>query len=194
VPGGVTTAVVPATAGHASPVQLSDDHTASHTSGGVGDPTVDLQGVTSEGPLTYQLHPVHCTHHTLAHSQAPSPAHAPPCRCFIEGLVMGNMQAEQAAAISRQVDEALAAAAGGSSIWPGEGKDVRVVKLPQGPTHLWSEPGPNPANDNSAVVVVFQVRCWFCTQCHSVWHRVWHPLQQAAVILAWPGILARQHL
>jgi hypothetical protein len=42
------------------------------------------------------------------------------------------MPAEGAAAVSRQVDDALAAAAGGSPIWPGEAKDVRLVKLPAG--------------------------------------------------------------
>jgi hypothetical protein len=68
------------------------------------------------------------------------------------------MPAEQATAVSKQVDAALAAAAGGGAIWPGESKDVRVVKLPAGATHAWSEPGPNAANDNSAVVAVFQVR------------------------------------
>lgn len=39
-----------------------------------------------------------------------------------------------------------------------EEKDLRITKLPAGVSSILVEPGPNPANDNSAVWVNYQVR------------------------------------
>lgn len=46
---------------------------------------------------------------------------------------------------------------GADAIWPGEEKDLRIVKLPAGVTSILVEPGPNPNNENSAVWVTYQV-------------------------------------
>jgi len=49
-------------------------------------------------------------------------------------------------------------------LWPlplplpaSEEKDLRITKLPAGVSSILVEPGPNPANDNSAVWVNYQV-------------------------------------
>jgi hypothetical protein len=52
----------------------------------------------------------------------------------------------------------LRTAWGGAALWPGEEKDLRVVKLPAGVSSLLVERGPNPKNENSAVWVTYQVR------------------------------------
>ena len=52
----------------------------------------------------------------------------------------------------------LRAAWGAAPLWPGEEKDLRVVKLPAGASSLLVEAGPNPKNENSAVWVTYQVR------------------------------------
>lgn len=45
---------------------------------------------------------------------------------------------------------------------PGQAAEARVVQLRPGAPALLSQLGPNPANDNSAVVVAFQVRLGVC--------------------------------
>ena len=47
-------------------------------------------------------------------------------------------------------------------------EDVRVVRLPAGRPALLSQPAPNPRNDNSAIVSLFQVR----TQAGSPHHHL----------------------
>lgn len=55
---------------------------------------------------------------------------------------------------------------GTTVLWPGEEKDLRIVKLPAGVTSILVEHGPNPKNENSAVWVMYQV-LEFSSSCHS---------------------------
>jgi hypothetical protein len=52
----------------------------------------------------------------------------------------------------------LRSAWGAAALWPGEEKELRVVKLPPGVSSMLVERGPNPKNENSAVWVTYQVR------------------------------------
>lgn len=78
-------------------------------------------------------------------------------RAFLEALVVGNFSPEEADQISQTALEALSGPWGTRGLFPGEEKDLRMIKLPQGVSTALVEPGPNPTNDNSAAVVVYQV-------------------------------------
>ncbi|WIA09647.1 hypothetical protein OEZ85_009034 [Tetradesmus obliquus] len=78
-------------------------------------------------------------------------------RVFLEGLIVGNISPEEAHSIVDSALTKLRAAWGAAPLWPGEEKDLRVVKLPAGASSLLVEAGPNPKNENSAVWVTYQV-------------------------------------
>uniref|UniRef100_A0A383VRB5 Peptidase M16 N-terminal domain-containing protein n=1 Tax=Tetradesmus obliquus TaxID=3088 RepID=A0A383VRB5_TETOB len=78
-------------------------------------------------------------------------------RAFLEGLIVGNISPEEAHSIVDSALTKLRAAWGAAPLWPGEEKDLRVVKLPAGASSLLVEAGPNPKNENSAVWVTYQV-------------------------------------
>jgi hypothetical protein len=69
----------------------------------------------------------------------------------------------------------LRSAWGAATLWPGEEKELCIVKLPAGVTSLLVERGPNPKNENSAVWVTYQVRLdgWYGARSLSQ-----QPLQQ----------------
>ncbi len=63
---------------------------------------------------------------------------------------------------------------GSGPVLPGQEKDLRVVKLPDGACTLLEEAGPNPTDDNSAAMVMYQV----ITQLH------WTMVSRSSVGLA----------
>jgi insulysin len=79
--------------------------------------------------------------------------------CRIEAFAAGNLPAEMAAAMARRTEEGLRAQHGARPPRPSQRvlSEARVVRLPAGGAFLRREPAPNPANDNSAVVIAFQV-------------------------------------
>jgi hypothetical protein len=84
-------------------------------------------------------------------------------RMFLEGLIIGNIAAAEASQVIDATLGKLTSAWGVSNVWPGEEKDLRVVKIPAGATSVLVEGGPNPSNENSAVWVYYQVRL-----CHGL--------------------------
>lgn len=78
-------------------------------------------------------------------------------RLFIEALLVGNLTPGEASAMLEDARTKLTSAWGVASVWPGEEKDLRIVKLPAGVSSVLVEAGPNAANENSAVWVTYQV-------------------------------------
>ncbi|WIA29727.1 hypothetical protein OEZ86_012206 [Tetradesmus obliquus] len=76
---------------------------------------------------------------------------------LLEGLIVRNISPSEALIIVDSALTKLRAAWGAAPLWPGEEKDLRVVKLPAGASSLLVEAGPNPKNENSAVWVTYQV-------------------------------------
>lgn len=82
-------------------------------------------------------------------------------RCFVEGLVVGNIPRADALALGTLLQQQVLAPSPAlpraAPLFPSQARDMRIVQVPVGITSLLEEPGPNPSNDNSAVAVLFQV-------------------------------------
>ncbi|MEW5314724.1 MAG: hypothetical protein WDW38_006196 [Sanguina aurantia] len=74
----------------------------------------------------------------------------------LEALVVGNIKAEEAAALGKHIIASLAKELGTLPVPASLAKEFRVMKVPVGSGSVLDEAGPNPSNDNSAVVVAFQ--------------------------------------
>eukprot|EP00873_Tetraselmis_striata_P029260 jgi/Tetstr1/449524/TSEL_036612.t1 len=77
-------------------------------------------------------------------------------RTFAEVLVMGNVSRAGACNLAQQVAD-MQRGAGSRQLFPSQRADTRIVQLPHGMPLLLAEPGPNPDNENSAVVITFQI-------------------------------------
>ncbi|CAD7703211.1 unnamed protein product [Ostreobium quekettii] len=75
-------------------------------------------------------------------------------RCHIIGLITGNMSNEQAAASAQSLERRFSSS---KKIFAPQLSCERLVKIRQGSSLRFSEAGPNPENDNSAVNVVYQI-------------------------------------
>ncbi|GAB4818102.1 hypothetical protein N2152v2_005148 [Parachlorella kessleri] len=78
-------------------------------------------------------------------------------RCRVDVLAAGNITSESAAAFAKGLEEQLSQRCKSRPPLPSQAPEARVVRLRPGAPALLSLPGPNPANDNSAVVVAFQL-------------------------------------
>ncbi|KAL6746748.1 insulinase-like metalloprotease [Haematococcus lacustris] len=78
-------------------------------------------------------------------------------RCFVEGLVVGNMGGEEAQQLAQGLSSRLRTHCHTLPLYPSQMRDLRAVKLPSGSTSWLDEGGPDPANTNSAVSVAYQV-------------------------------------
>ncbi|KAL6746579.1 Metalloenzyme, LuxS/M16 peptidase-like protein [Haematococcus lacustris] len=78
-------------------------------------------------------------------------------RCFVEGLVVGNMGGEEARQLAQGLSSRLRTHCHTLPLYPSQMRDLRAVKLPSGSTSWLDEAGPDPANTNSAVSVAYQV-------------------------------------
>ncbi|KAL4858339.1 Insulin-degrading enzyme-like 1 [Chlorella vulgaris] len=78
-------------------------------------------------------------------------------RCRAELFATGNLSAAAATHFAGQLEKALVGRCQSQPPFPSQLPDARVVSLPPGRPALLSQPGPNPANDNLAAVVAFQV-------------------------------------
>lgn len=74
-------------------------------------------------------------------------------RVFVEGLVVGNLSASDAAGIMDLLETHLNES---KPIFPSQTKDLRAMRLPLG-TSIFVTPGQNKENDNSSVVVSYQI-------------------------------------
>eukprot|EP00884_Botryococcus_braunii_P023676 jgi/Botrbrau1/9993/Bobra.0012s0082.1 len=77
-------------------------------------------------------------------------------RMFVEVYMTGNYTAERTLKLVADMEQFLAKA-GTLPLLPSERPEARVLQLPQGQPVLFEEAGTNPANDNSALIVFFQV-------------------------------------
>ena len=73
--------------------------------------------------------------------------------------MVGNIGRGDAVALASGVSERLATGCGCRPVFASQSRELRVLRLPAGATSVLSQPGPNPANDNSAIVVTHQARC-----------------------------------
>lgn len=78
-------------------------------------------------------------------------------RCRMEAFSAGNLPEDAAKALVASAEAQLQKRCGTTPLFPSEDVALRVVKLPAGRPVLLRRTGPNPANDNSAVTVVYQV-------------------------------------
>ncbi|PSC73920.1 Zinc-peroxisomal [Micractinium conductrix] len=78
-------------------------------------------------------------------------------RCQVEAFAAGNMPREAAVAFAQSLEEQLRERCASRPPFPSQLTEQRVVALGAGRPALLPQPGPNPANDNSAAVVAFQV-------------------------------------
>lgn len=71
------------------------------------------------------------------------------------------MRRPDAAQLAARLEARLSSPQGGlrsQPLFPSQAKDLRAVRLPQGPPSRYVEVGPNPDNDNSAAIYMAQVR------------------------------------
>ncbi|EIE20423.1 hypothetical protein COCSUDRAFT_30601 [Coccomyxa subellipsoidea C-169] len=78
-------------------------------------------------------------------------------RCFAEGYATGNFSKEQASDLTAVVESLLTEQVRARPLFPSQRPEKRVVRLPAGKPALLSVPAPNDANENSAVVLTYQV-------------------------------------
>ena len=79
-------------------------------------------------------------------------------RFVADALVAGSVRASDAAALAAGAVGDLARAFASGRVWPGQEKDLRVVKVPAGrAASVLVEDGPNPKDANSAAAVLYQV-------------------------------------
>eukprot|EP00887_Chlorella_sp_A99_P007901 scaffold12.g7901.t1 len=78
-------------------------------------------------------------------------------RVHVEVFAAGNMSAEAAAAFAQGLEQQLKERRGARPPFASQVSSARIVALQPGRPAQLTVPGPNPANDNSAVVVAFQV-------------------------------------
>ncbi|KAK9803974.1 hypothetical protein WJX72_009535 [[Myrmecia] bisecta] len=78
-------------------------------------------------------------------------------RCFVEGYSTGNLAEPEVLQMGRSVETLLQEKLQARPLFPSQHVEARAIKLPQGQASLLSEPVPNPENENSAIVVTYQV-------------------------------------
>ena len=77
-------------------------------------------------------------------------------RCQAEVFAGGNMSAAAAVQFAQQLEAQLRERCSAQPPFASQANEQRVVCLAPGRPALLTQPGPNPANDNSAAVVSFQ--------------------------------------
>jgi insulysin len=77
--------------------------------------------------------------------------------CYVESYAAGNLPQSAAEELVASVEKDLKEICGSSAPAPSQAHEARVVKLRPGNPVLLPRVGPNPANDNSAVVVSYQI-------------------------------------
>lgn len=78
-------------------------------------------------------------------------------RCRIEAYSAGNLPGSAAEVLVTSVQSLLKERCASTPPLASQSHEMRVVRMPPGKRVLLRRPGPNPANDNSALVVAFQI-------------------------------------
>ncbi|KAL0019017.1 hypothetical protein WJX77_001203 [Trebouxia sp. C0004] len=78
-------------------------------------------------------------------------------RCGVECYVTGNYSRAQSQQLGQHVEQLLKDELHAKPLFPSQHGEGRIVKLQPGMSALFTQPGPNPSNDNSSIVLTYQV-------------------------------------
>ncbi|KAL3136082.1 hypothetical protein ABBQ32_007106 [Trebouxia sp. C0010 RCD-2024] len=78
-------------------------------------------------------------------------------RCGVECFVTGNYSLAETQQLGRHVEKILKEELHSKPLFPAQRDHGRIVKLPSGLSALHISPGSNPANQNSSIVLTYQV-------------------------------------
>ncbi|KAL0046282.1 hypothetical protein WJX82_008028 [Trebouxia sp. C0006] len=78
-------------------------------------------------------------------------------RCGVECYVTGNYSRAETQQLGQHVEQLLKDELHAKPLFPSQRGEGRIVKLQPGTSALFTQPGSNPSNDNSSIVLTYQV-------------------------------------